>query len=192
MCGVVIHVHPTEHESNDIVAIIIILWIEYIRVRVCSKKLDTYFQTLKPRKCRGYNLCTQSTWHVKNINSAHDVNALNPPKVVTNISIVVKFEFIECFTHKRNFIHEIFIIFRVSAEECIKFSKFITREALSYQLNDMVSLIYNESRLGLSYTKIEIVQNGTLLCIDLKSLFKKQSEFLEIILIILSIQNIAQ
>ena len=81
------------------------------------------------------------------INPDHDANVLNLPNIVTKSSIVVKFIFLQGINHQRNAIHNIFIIFRVSVEGCMKFSKITIRKPLIYQLNDIITPMNTEDKV---------------------------------------------
>ena len=144
---------------------------------IFSKKLNTLFDIWEARKFRIQKLCAQLTWHVANVNYAHDMNFLNPSNSVTKISMVVMFVFKKCTTQHSNRSHEIFLICRVIAEGCINLSQFNIREPLNNQLHDMVDLINSESKVGFCYPKIKTFQNINPLCLDLESVWKNWFEF---------------
>ena len=61
---------------------------------MCSNRLDTTFDTLKPRTFRIQNLCTKNTYFVLILDYDHDESLLNPSKSVTKLPTVVKFGFL--------------------------------------------------------------------------------------------------
>ena len=132
-------------------------------MRMCSKKMDTPFDTLKARKCRCYIFFTESTYYVENVNSDHEINFLNPSKSLTKIPMVVKFRLYYRFTSYKNIIKNIFLMHIVILEGCINFYKCTIREPIIHQLHNIISIVSNEEKLGLNHPKIMTLHNITLL-----------------------------